>query len=226
MIKNQDDCFGPNGCFKALIDNDKEFFTNKKQQLNYSKGENLFKQGAFAPYVMFLYEGLVKVYLEIGNGKQISIRIASAGEFISFQSVLGQAVYQYSALALTDCRICLMDKEGLQKLLKQEYQSTWNLIAQNYMIESDLYSVLQNATGRQMPGKLAYALLYLSDEKFKAYKLFQNLSRKDIAEFAGISLESAVKLLKEFETDELIALKGKDIEIVNRAGLEKIRNNG
>ncbi len=52
-----------------------------------------------------------------------------------------------------------------------------------------------------MNGRLAYTLLYLGSENFNGESIFTHLSRKDIADFAGISTESTVKLLKIFEKD-------------------------
>ena len=62
-----------------LSDQDQEFLKHKKKQLLYSRGENLFKQGAFATYVMYVQSGLVKVYLQTAPNKRINIRIAKSG---------------------------------------------------------------------------------------------------------------------------------------------------
>ncbi|MFO7370640.1 MAG: helix-turn-helix domain-containing protein, partial [Bacteroidales bacterium] len=56
--------------------------------------------------------------------------------------------------------------------------------------------------------------------------IYQLLSRKDVAEFAGIATESVVKLLKSFEKDALIKLKDKDIEILNPETLAEISKKG
>jgi CRP/FNR family transcriptional regulator len=50
-----------------------------------------------------------------------------------------------------------------------------------------------------MNGRLAEILLYMDGMKAENPEIFQLLSRKDLANFAGISVESAVKLLKSFE---------------------------
>jgi len=55
-------------------------------------------------------------------------------------------------------------------------------------------------------------------------EIFQLLSRKDLAEFAGIYTESTVKLIKAFERDGLIKLHEKDIILVNSEALmEKVK---
>jgi CRP/FNR family transcriptional regulator len=219
-------CNDEGTCFHHLFPEDSEYFNNKKQQLTYSKGENVCKQGAFAPYVMYVYEGLIKVYLETGNGKNINLRLIRCGEFVSFQSVLNQQIYNYSAVALTNARICLIDKEGLKKMLKDNVEIGWRIVADNCKSESKLYEIIKTATTKQMPGKLAEALIYLSSPEFSVYDVFTHLSRKDVAEFAGISLESTVKLLKEFESEKILELKGKNIIIKKPEMLHDISKRG
>lgn len=75
---------------------------------------------------------------------------------------------------------------------------------------------------KQMNGRMAEALLYLDSLKNEQEAIFQFLSRKDLAEFAGISAESAVKLLKIFQKEGLIELKDKDIILLKYSALTEI----
>ena len=77
-----------------------------------------------------------------------------------------------------------------------------------------------------MRGKLASALLYLMDEEFTGENIFQYLTRQDIADFASVSVESAIKFLKEFEKEGILKLTGKDIKIVDFPRLEEISRKG
>ena len=79
---------------------------------------------------------------------------------------------------------------------------------------------------KQMNGRIADTLLYIDSFKNEKPDVFQLLSRKDLADFAGISTESAVKLLKTFEKEGLIVLNEKDIKIVNQAALLEISRRG
>jgi CRP-like cAMP-binding protein len=72
----------------------------------------------------------------------------------------------------------------------------------------------------------ADVLLYLNSLKPQYPDVFQLLSRKDIADFAGISHESAVKLLKSLEKEGCIELNTKDIVITNYEKLQEISRVG
>ena len=89
-----------------------------------------------------------------------------------------------------------------------------------------LFGTVSTLIYKQMNGRLAETLLYLDGMRDQDDAIFQLLSRKDLAEFAGISTESTVKLLKSFEKDGLIELKEKDIRIVRYETVEEISRRG
>lgn len=73
-----------------------------------------------------------------------------------------------------------------------------------------------------MRGKLASSLIYLSSEVFLREKVFNTLSRQDIADFASVSVESVIRFLKEFEKEGILKLAGRDIRILEPHKLAEI----
>ncbi len=197
-----------------------------KTRVQYLKGENIFKQGAFAPYVIYVIEGLVKVYLQTGFEKQVNISIAKPDDFLGFSSIFGEPVHTYSTQALTNAEICMVEKESLKQILIGNPEFALKITSKNYRNERHLLDIIKNISYNQMRGKLASTLIYLSDEDFIQENLFQHLTRQDIADFASISAESAIKFLKEFEKEGIIKLDGKDISITDLSKLEDLSKNG
>lgn len=199
-----------------------ENLAKNKTRITYLKGETIFKQGAFAPYILYVVKGLIKVYLQTGFEKQINLSLAKTGDFLAFSSIFGENIHTYSAQALKDSVICMIEKESLKKILLNNPEFALEVTSKNYRNERHLLEVIKNISYKQMRGKLASGLLYLSHEEFLKENVFQFLTRQEIADFASISAESAIKFLKEFENEKMITLKGKDIEITDRKKLETI----
>ena len=208
----------------SLGDFDK--LTHHKTQITYLKGENIFKQGAFAPYVIYVVKGLVKVYLQTGYDKQININLAKTGDFLAFSSLFGENIHTYSTQAIKDSVICMIEKESLKQSLIDNPKFALEITSENYKNEGHLFEIIKNISYKQMRGKLASALLYLSQEDFLKEDIFNYLTRQDIADFASISTESAIKFLKELEKEKVIKLTGKDIKIVDLEKLKSIGKNG
>lgn len=220
------DLYSSSQCFQQLLPEELEYLNAEKKQIAYQKGETICKQGAFAPYVLYVVDGLVKVYIELNRNRQKAIRLMKAGDFIAFQAVFGESVYQYTAAAINDATICMINKEALKKMLLENKDFAFRLVAKNYLGENHLLDTIKDTIQKQMPGKLASALLYLSSPDFGEESVFSYLARKDLADFAGITVESTVKILKEFEQDGLIKNDGKDITILNKERLQDVSLHG
>ncbi len=102
----------------------------------------------------------------------------------------------------------------------------FNIIKRYCEQNTNLINTVRNLMYKQMNGRMADTLLYINNIKNEKEEIFQLLSRKDMADFAGISTESAVKLLKNFEKDGLIKLHEKDIRIINHDALVELSRKG
>lgn len=213
-------------CFDVLYPAELEFIRDKKKQLGYARSEQIFKQGAFAPHVIYIIDGLVKVSIQTGFDKQMNIRVAKTGEFLAFSSIFGDSTYSYTATAIRNSTICMIEKEALRNLLEENAGFAMKITSKNCKTESHLFEIIKNVSYKQMRGKLASTLIYLSSTDFNGENIFTLLTRQELADFASISAESAIKILKEFEQEEIIELKGKDIIILKQDKLEDISSKG
>jgi CRP-like cAMP-binding protein len=213
-------------CFQMLSIEEAEFVRASKTQVLFRKDDNLTKQGAFASYVLFIIDGFAKQYLEGDGIKNYNLRIIKPGEFVGLSSVFSENTFNYSSVALTDCHVFLVEKEAIAKVIKQNGLFGFNIIKRYCEQNTNLINTVRNLMYKQMNGRMADTLLYIDSLKNEKAEIFQLLSRKDLADFAGISTESAVKLLKMFEKDGLIGLKEKDLKIIKYDALLEISRKG
>ena len=197
-----------------------------KTQVLFRKDDNLTKQGAFASYVLFMISGYAKQYLEGDGTRNFNLRIIKPGEFIGLSAVFSENTFNYSSVALTECQIYLIEKQAVAKVVKQNGSFGFNLIRRYCQQNTNLMNTVRSLMYKQMNGRLADALLYIDTLREEKADIFQILSRKDLADFAGISTESTVKLLKTFEKDRLIVLKEKDIQLLDQNALIEISKKG
>ena len=213
-------------CFQMLSFEEAELVRASKTQVLFRKGDNLTKQGAFASYALFVINGLAKQYIEGDNSKNFNLRIIRPGEFVGLSSVFTKNTFNYSSIALTDCQVFLVEKDAITAIIKQNGLFGFIMIKRYCEQNANLFDTLRTVMYKQMNGRIADTLLYLDGLKAENPEVFQLLSRKDMADFAGISTESAVKLLKSFEKDGLIELHEKDIVVVNQSGLIELSKKG
>ncbi|MFZ0282847.1 MAG: Crp/Fnr family transcriptional regulator [Bacteroidales bacterium] len=213
-------------CFQSLSAAEAELVRASKTQVLFRKDDNLTKQGAFASYILFIINGLVKQYLEGDGTRNYNLRIIKRGEFVGLSTVFYENIFNYSTIALTDCQVYLIEKDAIAKVIKQNGLFGFAIIKRYCEQNTNLLDTVRNLKYKQMNGRLADTLLYIDSLKTETAEIFQLLSRKDLADFAGISTESTVKLLKTFEKDGLIELHEKDVKLVNHDLLTEISKKG
>jgi CRP-like cAMP-binding protein len=213
-------------CFQMLSTEEAEIVRASKTQVLFRKDDNLTKQGAFASYVLFIISGFAKQYLEGDGIKSFNLRIIKPGEFIGLSSVFSGNTFTYSSVAITDCQVFLVEKAAISKVAKENGEFGFQIIKRYCEQNTNLLGTVRSLMYKQMNGRLAETLLYIDSVRAIMDEIFQLLSRKDLADFAGISTESTVKLLKSFEKDGLIELHEKDIKIINYDALVEISSKG
>jgi len=213
-------------CFQTLMPEEAEIVRASKTQVLFRKDDNLTKQGAFASYVLFIISGYAKQYLEGDGTRNFNLRIIKPGEFVGLSSVFSGNTFTYSSVAITDCQVFLIEKEAIAKVAKENGKFGFLIIKRYCEQNTNLLGTINSLIHKQMNGRLAGTLLYIDNIKESKPEIFQLLSRKDIADFAGISTESTVKILKSFEKDGLIELHEKDIKVIKYDALDEISRKG
>lgn len=213
-------------CFQMLSPDEVQLVRASKTQVLFRKGDSLTKQGAFASYILFVINGLARQYIEGEGSKDFNLRIIQPGEFVGLSAVFNKNTFYYSTVAITDCQVFLVEKDAVSKVIKQNGEFAFSIIKRYSELSSSLFESLHKVVYKQMNGRLAETLLYIYNLKQANPAIFQMLSRKDLADFAGISTESTVKLLKTFEKDGLIELNEKDVSILNPGALQEISRRG
>jgi CRP/FNR family transcriptional regulator len=213
-------------CFDALTEEQTALLEKKQVTVEYNKGEIIAKHGAFASHVVFLCEGLVKVYIE--HGKQtLILKIISPGNLIGLSSLSeGEEVFQYSAAAYQRSVARLIDIVTFKQLIRENGHFASKVIG----ILSENSNQINNRffclTQRQSYGRLADLLLCLAGRVFKTNQFELDLTRKELAELAGMSTENVIRILKKFQDDKLIEMKGKNIQLHDMDALQRICDLG
>jgi CRP/FNR family transcriptional regulator len=186
-----------------------------KVQIKFRKGETICKQGAISSYIMLLTEGHVKAYLEGIMDRTYNLAIIKAFDLIAISSLYGKGYYHFSATALTPATLYLIDKEIFTDILKNN--SVFASHVMKYFCENFelAFHRLSTLAFKQSLGRVAEVLIYLSEEIFEDNLIQPTITRKDIAELAGISTENAVRILSELKNDNIINIHSRGIEILN-----------
>lgn len=205
-----------------LSENELKRFNSNKRSITFNKGETIYKQNTFVSHIIFIREGLVKLIVEGSSGKNYIVKLFKKHDYIGFPFLLGENYSHYTAISINKTEVCIIEKDFL-KSLSESNISVSNNIGALYAEEfKGLFHRLNSLGTKNLHGRLAQTILYLTSGEFTNENVFNFLSRKDIAELSGMSVESMVRLINEFKNDKLIEMDGKNIKINDRSMMEKL----
>lgn len=195
-----------------------------KKNLKLKKGEVLFREGEPVTGVYFVYSGSMKVYKRWDEDKDLIIRFAKGGAIVGHRGLGGNLVYPISAAALEPSVVCFIDTGLFEATLKTNSEFTAQLI---HFLVQELYESekkMRNLAHMPVKGRVAEALVHLKELFGEDDKGFINidLSRQDLASFAGATYETVFRMINELVKEKLIKLSGKSIAIADYGRLVKL----
>ena len=213
-------------CFEKLTEAQRKLIKERQVTVHFKKGENIARQGVFTTYVVILREGLGKVFYENKNSR-IILRVAAPGSMVGLTS-LGKDnnIFQYSVSAYIDSVADIIDIKLFRQLLEENGQfaaAIVDILSETAIQKNERFFGLIH---KQSYGKLADLLLCLSGNIFNNHRFDLPLTRKDLAELAGMSAESVIRTIRRFEADGLIKTEDKTFEIIDPEGLFQICRHG
>ena len=213
-------------CFDKLTADEKKLLEANSVNIKYKKKEIICKQGTFVSHVMYMEEGLAKVFLDDGANTLV-LKIIPEGNLIGLASVSEESnTYHYSAMAYVDSVVKQVNMKTFRYLLHNNPHFAKDVIDILSSNSVQIYGRFFCLTHKQAYGRLADILICLSDRIFKTTEFELPLSRKDLAELSGMSAETVIRMLKKFHDDGLIFMEGKNFKMLDYERLKRISETG
>jgi CRP/FNR family transcriptional regulator, polysaccharide utilization system transcription regulator len=219
------DCLTRYESFGFLSEDELQMIENDRVELKYKKGEIICKQGSYANNIIHISEGLAKIYIE-HNQKNLILKLASHQNLIGLPSIFNYNVYPYTVSAITDSIVCSINVSVFVNLIRQNPKFAENIISLLNKNTVQHYNRFISLTQKQSHGKIADAILHLSNDVFSADEFDLPITRRDFAELTGMSTENVIRILKELHNDRIIELESKKIKIISKELLQKLSEFG
>ena len=79
---------------------------------------------------------------------------------------------------------------------------------------------------KHLRGRVAHILLYFANQVYFSHEFDLPLTRKELAEYVGMTTENVIRTLSEFRKDGILKIYGKTIMIVQSSTLQSISDFG
>jgi CRP-like cAMP-binding protein len=208
--------------FSYLDDSSIEELCNNKEEQSFRKGEVINHEGEKISNFKYLKSGLVKLYRRTSTGEEQVITITRPFEFVSNMSIFSEERYQYSVSALEDSVVCLVRLEFIKELFMKNGGFAMGLLTKISMINDKIISQTLDIRQKNLIGRVAFVLLYFTNDIYNSRVFDLPVSRKEIADYIGMSTANVIRTMSDFKKEGIIRVFGKTIEIVDLNKLEII----
>lgn len=221
-----DECNKRSPLFASLSEEELQLLNRDRHSVQFHEGEVILKQGTRADFLVSVIDGFAKTYIEGYQGRNLILDFVTPWKLLGGPGAQVEGKQRYSVVAIKETLVCFIYMENLKKVLATNSKFSEQFLIHcsgNYLAALDR---LVGISQKQMHGRVADALIYLSRDIYKSPSIGEEIHRQDIAEYSSMSKDSAIRVLKEFERDKIIMLDGRRIEVLDSDRLYKISEKG
>ena len=187
------------------LSKDKKIRTHKKKT-------NLYLQGDYPNYLIYINKGKVKTYKTNTDGKELITGIFGEGEFIGFNDLITQSDHSDAAMAIEDTESYYIHKDDFLKLIYRDRSVASRFIKILSRNIKDQEEKMLHIAYNSVRQRVAEALLSV-ENNFGKGKSF-SISREDLSNIVGTSPESVIRTLSDFKDEKLIEIKSNQIRLL------------
>ena len=231
-MKNDRLCVGCEKCnqkaplFEMLSEEELRIMNGDRYSVRFHSGEVILKQGTRADYMVSLIDGFARMYIEDHDDRNMVLDFLIPWQLIGGPGAHSNGKHRYSVVAVHETLVCFLEVKNFKKVLAMNSDFAEKVLeycAKNYLFTLDRMVGLSH---KQMHGRIADALLYLTEKIYKSDIIGPEISRQDMADYTSMTKDSAIRILKEFERDQIINLVGRKIEVLDMPRLQDISEKG
>jgi CRP/FNR family transcriptional regulator len=198
----------------------------EKRHVHFKAGETILKQNTSASHVVCIKNGLAKIIAEGEGDKKLILRLVTTHSILTGGGIFINEIRHFTVQAVTEVDCCFIDSEKIFELVSKNSLFAFELLKLNNRQNIEMLNNLVGITQKYMPGRVADLLLHLKNQIFNSNPFETNLSRHELADMTSMTMESFIRILKEFKSAGIIAVEGSNMHIIDEEALVVISRKG
>ena len=208
---------------RCLHDDQLKVFSEISAEKEFRDKQTIFLQQGPSRHLYNITKGNIKIYKLLSDGRIQIIGFLYPGDFFGSYK---KGKYNYSSEAIGNVRLCVFRQEVLDEYLEKNMNLSKELLhitSHELTLAQDRMGVLGKMNANE---RVAKFILNISDQRarigWQDNPISLPMTRQDIADYLGLTLETVSREITRFKTSNLIkAMTSKQIFISDR---EKLTN--
>ena len=192
----------------------------------FHKGQTVFSEGDEGNGFYVVAAGKVKIYKVSLEGKEQILHIYGPGNPFGEVPVFSGAQFPANAQTLLKSHLLFFPRTAFVELIAKNPSLCLNMLAVLSMRLRQFTLQVENLSLKEVPGRLASYLLYLSQEQDEATTVSLPISKGQLASLLGTIPETLSRILSKMSNSGLIEVSGGNITLLDGVGLEDLAETG
>ena len=191
-------------------------YIDKKRSFVCKKSQQFIIEGAPIQGLYFIYKGKVKTVKTGIHGKEQIVRLTKNGDTVGFRGFGTSKRYLIGAYALEDTTLCNFSNEDMLEILHTIPEFTFDLMLFYAEELNKSENNIRKIAQMNVRERVIDTLLYIHRKFGQTNGVIElDLSRKEIADFAGTTDEQVIRVISSLKKEALIKTVGKKIGLAN-----------
>jgi CRP/FNR family transcriptional regulator len=187
--------------------------------------KHLYRAGDEARSFYAIRSGFIKTSVTTDDGREQVTGFHMMGEVIGLEAI-GGGQHASDAIALENTEICEMPFTALEQLshdMPSLQHKLYQMVGQEFQHEREVRVLLGTMRAEE---RLAAFLLSLGRRYqargYSPFRFLLRMSRADIGSYLGLRLETVSRLFSRFQTERLLRIDNKSVEILDATALKLV----
>ncbi len=203
--------------FSSMSIRELELINNERIEHAYDKNEYIFFEGDRSHAVFIIISGRIKLVKHSAAGKNIIIRMAAVGEMFGESAIFDRLPYPSSAQAMEKTRALCIKRSNFYIMMMKNPDIAIKLIGELGLRLRESYDLIQNLAAQNVEKRIASLLVKfaqkISEHTDHEIKFAFDLTRQDIADMTGTTVETAIRTMSRFKKQGLVTTEGRRLII-------------
>jgi CRP-like cAMP-binding protein len=182
----------------------------------FDRGRLLMVAGEPAAYLWTLRTGEIRLFKSSPGGRTATLEILGPGEIFGAVSALDELTYPVSVEGVSNGSAWCLPRKTFLQLLAEEPGLGVEILKVVSQRLQDAHERVRSLAHDAAPSRLAQALLRAASEGEA------RVTRRALAETAGTTVETAIRVLRGFERDEIIQSEVGHVSVLDESALRRI----
>ncbi len=188
--------------------------------VTYAADEIIYHQGDPSLNAFTLRKGLVKLIKTLPNGRTQIVRVLHTGDLFGFDGFADET-YNHSAIPLGETEVCRLPLHDLMELKKQNPEIENAMMRRWIQHLREAEDMMMELGAKKAPERLASFLIRWCEDSENGWAPLP-LSRAEIGELLGLTIETVSRFLSDWKRQGLLNEQRGNIQIQSLDDLRKV----